>query len=135
MKFSGCQVFAVVLILGLLFMSAIAPILPFALAHTEYETITTKKEIMKTVTSTEVSDVYKEQEEWSHSEGKYIKAKVKVGTKTVVVTKPEGTGEYTTETVPMEKAHNHWYSKDRIIGTAITLTGIVVAIFLVENID
>ena len=121
---------AAFLILSLSFTSAIGPTLPLAIAHTEYETITTQKEIMKTVTTTTTIDIYEEHEQWSDSAGGYIKVKVKVGTTTTITTTQEGTGQYTTETVTRQKEHSHWYENPAVITAAIGVAGGIAGILL-----
>lgn len=135
MKFSVCQIFAIVLIFGLLFTSAIAPTLPLAIAHTEYETITTQKEVMREVTKVTVRGIYETQEQWSDSAKMYIKVRVRVGTETTTVKTQEGTGTYTTETVTRQKEHSHWYTNPAVITAAIGVVGTITTVILSDNGD
>ncbi len=133
MEFSVCQIFAIVLIFSLLFTSAIAPTLPLAIAHTEYETIITPKEVMQEVTTIEVRGVYEIHDQWDSSTSQYIKVKVRTGTITTTSKDLVGTGTYTTETVTRQKEHTHWYTNPAVLTTAIVAVGAIATVIILNS--
>lgn len=112
MKYSICQLFAIYLIFGLLFTSAIGPSISLVNAHE----LTKKKLIkieplMKTVEEEE--KIYKMIEVWMPSTNSHVMINTHVGTRTSTRLVPTGKVKksFEVETTP----HTHWYENPAII--------------------